>query len=301
MTRKWTRDDMPDLRSRTAVVTGANRGLGLEIALGLAAAGADVVLACRDPQRAQTALSAVQAQAPNAQAHVMAVDMASPDSIRQFAQDFSAQHSRLDLLIHNAAAIMAPQSYTPDGFELHLATNHLGPFALTGLLLDRLCAAPAARVVSTGSLAHRLTAGLDLEDPHYRRRPYKEMDAYGASKLAALQFCFEFDRRLRQHRLPIRSVAAHPGYTATNLDLGNFMMRFFTRRIGQKPALGALPALYAATHPTLDGGSYVGPDGFKELGGHPRRVEASVAARDEQAAAALWKLSEQLTGVRYLS
>lgn len=292
---------MPDLRGRTALITGANRGLGLEIALGLAAAGADVVLACRDPQRAQAALATVQSQAPKVQVRAMAVDMANPASIREFAQAFSQRHAQLDFLVHNAAAILAPLTHTAEGFELHLATNHLGPFALTGLLLDRLSAAPAARVVSTGSLAHRMTSGLDLADPHYRNRAYKDMDAYGASKLATLQYCFELDRRLRRSGMAARSVAAHPGYTATNLDLGNAMMRFFTRLIGQKPALGALPALYAATHPAVEGGSYVGPDGFKELGGYPRLVDARVEARDERAAAALWTLSEQLTGVRYLS
>ncbi|HEY1077470.1 MAG TPA: oxidoreductase [Fontimonas sp.] len=300
MKNQWTTADMPSLRGQTALVTGANRGLGLEIALGLSGAGADVIVACRDAGKAQAAVAQLQAHAPQSRISALSVDMASPASIRALADAVGSQHAKLDLLIHNAAAIMAPLSYTAEGHELHLATNHLGPFALTGLLLDRLRAAPAARVVSTASLAHRLTAGLDLADPHFRQRPYKEMDAYGASKLAVLQYCFELDRRLRREHSTIRSVAAHPGYTATNLDLGNFFLRLSTRLFGQKPALGALPALYAASSPDVEGGDYIGPGGFKELGGYPKRVDSRSEAKDRNAAAALWALSEQLTGVRYL-
>ncbi len=292
---------MPDLRGQTALITGANRGLGLEIALGLSGAGADVVIACRDAGKAHATIATLQAHAPNSRISALGVDMADPQSIRQLAQSVQQQHPKLDLLVHNAAAIMAPLSRTPEGYELHLATNHLGPFALTGLLLDTLRAAPAARVISTASLAHRLTPGLDLDDPHFLHRPYKEMDAYGASKLAVLQYCFELDRRLRRQGLPIRSIAAHPGYTATNLDLGNFFLRLSTRLFGQKPELGALPALYAASSPAAEGGSYIGPGGFKELGGYPKTVDSRAEAKDVHAATKLWAWSEQLTGVRYLS
>ncbi len=301
MTAKWTTADMPSLRGQTALITGANRGLGLEIALGVSGAGADVIVACRDAGKAQATVARLQAHAPGSRISALSVDMASPDSIRQFAQAVKQQHAKLDLLVHNAAAIMAPLTHTAAGYELHFATNHLGPFALTGLLLDQLRAAPAARIVSTASIAHRLTSGLDLEDLHFRRRPYKDMDAYGASKLAVLQYCFELDRRLRGENSTIRSVAAHPGYTATNLDLGNFFLRLSTRLFGQKPALGALPALYAASSPDVVGGDYIGPGGLKELGGYPKRVDSRPEARDAKAAAALWALSEQMTGVRYLS
>ncbi len=292
---------MPNLRGQTALITGANRGLGLEIALGLSGAGADVVIACRDAGKAHTAVATVQAHAPQSRVTALSVDMANAASIRQLAQGFQQQHAKLDLLVHNAAAIMAPLSRTAEGHELQIVTNHLGPFALTGLLLDSLRAAPAARVISTASLAHRLTSGLDLDDPHFLHRPYREMDAYGASKLAVLQYSFELDRRLRRQGLPIRSIAAHPGYTATNLDLGNFFLRLSTRLFGQKPALGALPALYAASSPAAEGGSYIGPGGFKELGGYPKVVDTRAEAKDADAAARLWAWSEQLTGVHYLS
>lgn len=301
MTVKWTIADMPNLRGQTALITGANRGLGLEIALGLSGAGADVLIACRDAGKAQATVARLQAHAPGSRITALSVDMARPESIRQFAEGVKRQHARLDVLVHNAAAIMAPLTQTAEGYELHFATNHLGPFALTGLLLDQLRAAPAARVVSTASLAHRLTSGLDLADPHFRQRPYKDMDAYGASKLATLQYCFELDRRLRRENSTILSVAAHPGYTATNLDLGNFFLRLSTRLFGQKPALGALPALYAASSPEVVGGDYIGPGGFKELGGYPKRVDSRPEAKDAKAAAALWTLSERLTGVSYLS
>lgn len=300
MSTRWTVADIPALTGRTAVVTGANRGLGLEIAKGLAAAGANLVLACRDADKAQTAVVALRSLASAGTVSALSLDLADLSSIRRFAADFRTHHERLDLLIHNAAAILVPLQRTRDGFELHLATNHLGPFALTGLLLDALRAAPQARVVTTGSLAHRLTPGLDLDDPNFERTPYKDMDAYAKSKLAALLFCFELDRRLRRASLPILSVAAHPGYTATNPDLGGFFMRLGTRLFAQKPGLGALPALYAASAPAVVGGGYYGPAGFKELGGPPKRVDCRPEARDPEMAGRLWELSEQWTGVHYL-
>jgi NAD(P)-dependent dehydrogenase (short-subunit alcohol dehydrogenase family) len=230
----------------------------------------------------------------------MALDLADLASIRRFAGDFRARFPRADILVHNAAAILVPLQRSVDGFERHFATNHVGPFALTGLLLDRLRAAPAGRIVTMGSLAHRMTPAFDFDDPGFERKPYKAMDAYAKSKLAALAFCFELDRRLRRAGLPMLSVAAHPGYTATNTDLGGFFMRLSTRLFAQKPELGALPALYAATAPGVRSGDYYGPDGYRELGGHPRRVEARADALDRATGERLWALSERLTGVSYL-
>lgn len=298
--RKWSRADMPALDSRTALVTGANRGLGREIATALAAAGATVIAGCRDTTKMEATIADIRRTNPRAELTAMAVDLADLASIRAFAERFNDAHAQLDILVHNAAAIMAPHGRTRDGFEMHIGTNHLGPFALTGLLFDRLRAAPQARVVSTGSLAHRLSGGLDLDDSTYARRPYKGMDAYGASKIATLGFTFEFDRRLRRAGLPIVSVAAHPGYTATNDDIGGFFMRLATRLFAQKPAVGALPALYAASAADVRGGDYIGPSGFKELGGAPTRVHADDITHDEAFGARLWQWSEAQTGVRYL-
>lgn len=300
MAQQWIRSDIPDQRGKTALVTGANRGLGLEIAAGLAGAGAHLVLGCRDAGRGAAAVAEIRRRAPQAQVQVMAIDLADLASVRRFADEFRAAFPRLDLLVNNGAAIMVPQGKTRDGFETHLGTNHLGPFALTGLLLDSLLAAPAARILNTASLAHRLTAGLELQDPFFERRSYKPMDAYGASKLAALLFTFELERRLRRHGARAIAVAAHPGYTATNPELGDFFMRLATRLFAQPPAIGALPALYAATAAVARGGEYYGPGGFKELKGYPKKVDCRPEARDAALAQRLWQWSEQLTGVRYL-
>jgi NAD(P)-dependent dehydrogenase (short-subunit alcohol dehydrogenase family) len=301
MPQKWTLADMPKLGGRTAVVTGANRGLGLEITAGLAAAGATVVLACRDPAKAEGAVQAVRTRAPQARLEMMALDLADLASVRRFAADFAARHAQLDILCNNGSAIMVPPGKTRDGFETHIGTNHLGHFALTGLLLDALRRAPAARVVNTSSMAHKLTKGLDLDDLHYERRPYKEMDAYGQSKLASLSYSFELDRRLRQAGLPITAAAAHPGWSNTNPDQGSAVMRFFNGLIAQSAAMGALPSLYAAAAPQVQGGGYYGPGGMKELRGYPAPAASSEQARDAQLAAKLWQRSEELTGVRYLS
>lgn len=293
--------ELPSQQDKLVVITGGNRGLGLETATAFVAAGAQVLLACRDPQKAQQAIAQLQQQYPAAQVEAMALDVADLTSVHRFAEAFNARFEKLDVLIHNAAAILVPQGLTKDGFELHLGTNHFGPFALTGLLLARLNNAPAARVVSMSSMAHRLTAGLDPDDPGLRTRSYKPMDAYGRSKLAALLFTQELDRRLKASGARSIAVAAHPGYTATNLDLGGFFMRLATRLFAQAPAIGALPALHAATSSEARGGEYFGPGGYKELSGAPKRVECSDAASDPQLAKRLWALSEQLTGVRYLS
>lgn len=300
MAAPWTLNDIPDLSGRLALVTGANRGLGLEIAAGLAGAGARVVLACRNLARAEGAVAEVKRRAPGSQPEVMALDLADLASIRDFAAGFTARHERLDLLVNNGAAIMSPKSLTRDGFETHIGTNHLGPFLLTGLLLERLAATPGSRILNTASIAHNLTAGVNLDDPFYERRPYKEMDAYGASKLATLQFTFGLDRRLRRAGLPVAAVAAHPGYTATNLDIGNIFMRLATRLFAQPPAMGALPALHAATAPGVAGGDYWGPGGYKELKGYPKKVGCRPEASDPAAADRLWAWSERMTGLHYL-
>jgi NAD(P)-dependent dehydrogenase (short-subunit alcohol dehydrogenase family) len=299
MAHKWTLSDLPRLDGRVAVVTGANRGLGLEISAALAGAGASVVMACRDPDRAAAALEQVLLRAPRTQVDVMSLDLADLASVRGFAQAFSERYKRLDLLVNNGSAIMVPKQQTRDGFEAHIGTNHLGHFALTGLLLPLLRATPGARVVSTSSMAHRLTKGLNLDDLHFEKRAYKEMDAYGQSKLAALMFSYELDRRLRAAGLDVAAVAAHPGWSNTNPDKGSALMRFFNGLMAQPAAMGALPALYAAAAPGVTSGEYYGPGGMKELRGYPAKVGSSEQAQDAALAARLWQRSEELTGVRY--
>ncbi|MDB5969716.1 MAG: family NAD(P)-dependent oxidoreductase [Hydrocarboniphaga sp.] len=301
MAAAWTLADMPSQLGRVALVTGANRGLGWHIADALAGAGAHVVMACRDANRAEAAASAIRSRHPAARLEILPLDLASLASVRQCAERFGEQHPRLDLLIHNGAAILVPKGQTLDGFETHLGVNHFAPFVLTGLLLDHLQTAPSARVVNTASLAHRLTPGLDLSDPNFEHRPYKDMDAYGASKIAALLFTLELDRRLQRAGSKIVAATAHPGYSNTNPETGGFWLRLATRLFAQKPGIGALPALYAATAAEVRGNDYFGPGGFKELGGSPKRVGMRDEAKDPQLAAQLWDLSERMTGIRYLN
>ncbi|MES2490071.1 MAG: oxidoreductase [Pseudomonadota bacterium] len=299
MNKKWTLADMPRLDGKLALVTGANRGLGLEISAALAAAGARVVMACRDSEKAKAAVAEVQRRVPNALVIPMKLDLACLKSIREFADEFGKKFSSLDILINNASAILVPLQKTRDGFEMHMGTNHLGPFTLTGLLLDLLQKTPGARIVNTSSMAHRLTPGIDFDDLNFSRKAYKDMDAYGKSKLATLMFTFELDRKLRQAGSNVIATVAHPGYTATNPDYGNFFMRLMTKLMAQAPAMGALPALYAATAPDVSGGDYIGPGGFKELSGHPKKVDCRPEARDPKLTAKLWSLSEQLTDFKY--
>jgi NAD(P)-dependent dehydrogenase (short-subunit alcohol dehydrogenase family) len=297
----WSEADMPSLSGQVAVVTGANRGLGLVIATQLAAHGARIVLPVRDPAKGRAAADQVRVRVPGAVVEVDALDVADLASVARFADAFAARHARCDLLVNNAAAILAPKGRTPDGFETHIGTNFFGAFALTGHLLDRLEAAPAARVVNCASLAHRMTPGLDLNDLELERVDYKEMDAYGRSKLALLLFTRELDRRLRARNSRVIAVAAHPGYTSTNPDVGGFFMRLATRLFAQSPQMGALPALYAATAPGVTGGEYYGPSGMKELTGPPKRVDSRPEAKDDAAAARLWDIAQQRTGVRWLT
>ena len=300
MPQKWTLAEMPRLDDKLAVVTGANRGLGLEISQGLAGAGATVVMACRDPQKAREAVQEIRRRVPQARLEVMSLDLADLASVRRFAQEFNARYTRLDILCNNGSAIMVPLQKTRDGFEMHIGTNHLGHFVLTGLLLEKLQATPGSRVVNTASMAHRLTKGLKLDDLHFERRPYKEMDAYGQSKLASLLYTFELNRRLQQAGSQVAAVAAHPGWSNTNPDKGSALMRWSNAMMAQPAAMGALPALYAATAADVRGGDYLGPGGFKELRGYPAKVGSSEEAQNPELASRLWERSEQLTRTKYL-
>lgn len=310
---KWTAADMPQLTGKVAIVTGASSGLGLETAAGLAAAGAETVLGCRRPERAQRAVEEILRRAPAAKVRNIALDLSDLKSIERFARTFMAQYDHLDILCNNAGAMMLPYGRTPDGFELVFGTNHLGPFALTGRLFERIRGTAGARVVALGSLTHR-TASLDLDDLNWERKPYSKAGAYSASKLANMLFAFELDRRLREANIPAISVAAHPGWAATDIALGGVrepvhgaarawkrLVEFGNAFFAQPATMGALPTLYAATAPGLQGGEYIGPDGLFQMRGHPVPVDCENQARDTELACQLWARSEQLTNVRYLS
>jgi NAD(P)-dependent dehydrogenase (short-subunit alcohol dehydrogenase family) len=303
MANKWTAADISDQHGRVAVVTGANSGIGFFAARELPRAGARVVVAVRNAEKGAEAARAIQAEVPGAEVEVGSLDLASLESIRGFAGWFEREHERLDLLINNAGVMAPPRRVTADGFELQFGTNHLGHFALTGLLLGRMEGREGARVVTVSSGAHRM-GRVNFDDLQGERR-YGRWSAYGQSKLANLLFAFELDRRLRAAGSTVRSVAAHPGYAATNLQSAaapqpdRFLMAITNRVLAQSAKMGALPLLYAAAYPALEGGTYVGPGGFFEQRGHPEQVEASKAAHDQEAARRLWEVSERLTGVTF--
>ena len=299
MAQKWTTRDIPSQAGRLAVVTGANRGLGLEIVRALAGAGAHVIMAVRDPAAGTAAAGKVTDQTPGAQIDIMRLDQADLASIRHFSEEFHGRFDRLDLLINNASAIQVPQSKTRDGFETHIGVNHFGSFALTGLLLDRLSAGQDPRVVNTSSGASKLVKGFDLDDLQFERTPYKTFEVYGRSKLAVLLYTAELDRRLRKAGSPVKAVVAHPGVANTNEGLP-FVKRLMMNIVAQPPAMGALPQLYAATAPDVAGGDYYGPGGIAEWRGYPAKVDYTSRSKDQAAAARLWTISEQLTGVHYL-
>jgi len=304
----WGADDIPDLGGRTIVVTGGNSGIGYEAALQLARSGAHVLLACRDPQKGATAAAVIRALHPSAAVHVQPLDLASLASVRAFAAAFSAAHPQLHVLCNNAGVMALPYRTTADGFEMQIGTNHLGHFALTGLLLERLLATPGARVVNVSSGAHRF-GRIRFDDLHWQVG-YRKWAAYGQSKLANLLFTYELQRRSEAAGRALISVACHPGYAATNLQTAGPKMEgssrlqrlaeLGNRLCAQSAVIGALPTLYAATAPDVRGGEYIGPNGIGELWGPPTRVRSSARSNDRDAAARLWQLSEQLTGVRYV-
>jgi NAD(P)-dependent dehydrogenase (short-subunit alcohol dehydrogenase family) len=303
----WTTADIPDQTGRTAVVTGANSGLGFATASALAASGAAVVLACRDETRGNQALERIRRDTPSAQVALELLDLADLSSIRAFAERFAAAHGPLDVLVNNAGVMAIPRRETTDGFELQFGTNHLGHFALTGLLLGSLLARTAPRVVTVSSQMAS-TGTIHFDDLSGTRR-YGKWRAYGQAKLANQLFAFELDRRARAAGTDLVSVAAHPGYAATNLqsagarmtgsrlseritDLGNSLF-------AQSAADGALPSLYGATAPDVRGGQYFGPDRLFHMRGHPTTVAPVRAARDTDVARRLWERSVELTGVAY--
>lgn len=301
--QRWTTEDMPDLTGRTAVVTGANTGLGLATARALAAHGAAVVLAVRNLDKGKRAAAAIGADSPGADIGIQRLDLSSLDSVRDAAAELRAGHDRIDLLINNAGVMYTPRTLTADGFELQLGTNHLGHFALTGLLLDRLLTAGGSRVVSVSSVGHRIRSRIDFDDLAFERH-YDRAAAYGRSKLANLLFTYELQRRLARAGVTTMAVAAHPGGSNTELVRNSpLLLRALNAAFGalvtQSAEMGALPTLRAATDPGVIGGQYFGPDRFRELRGHPVVVASSGRSHEVDTQQRLWAVSEELTGVTF--
>jgi NAD(P)-dependent dehydrogenase (short-subunit alcohol dehydrogenase family) len=317
LTPRWSTRDIPDLSGKTAVVTGANSGLGYETALALARAGAQVVLACRDKARGEEAAERIARTVTSdrtvtsgrtvtsASPELEQLDLASLSSVRDFATRFSSRHASLDILVNNAGVMAIPRRETADGFEMQFGTNHLGHFALTGLLLDALLARAGSRVVTVSSEVARI--GRIRFDDLQGTRHYWKWVAYGQSKLANQLFTLELDRRAGDKG--IVSVAAHPGYSATNLQgvgprmAGSKLMERITELenslFSQTAEMGALPTLYGATADGVKGGQYFGPDGPFAMHGYPKQVSFVHAARNPDTAKRLWEVSEELTGVRF--
>ena len=301
MSSKWTSADVPDQSGRVAVVTGANSGLGFDTAAALAAKGAHVVLAVRNLDKGKSAADRIRAESPNAVVALQELDLTSLASVRKAADELRAAHPRIDLLINNAGVMYVPtRETTKDGFEMQFGTNHLGHFALTGLLLDNMLTVQGSRVVTVSSVGHRVLARIHFDDPHLQRK-YNRVEAYGQSKLANLMFTYDLQRRLNRKGASTAALAAHPGFSDTELMryLPDFIPQFMWKIATQPADKGALPTLRAATDPDAQGGQYYGPDGIGEVKGHPKVVASSAQSRNEDLQRRLWTMSEELTGVSY--
>jgi NAD(P)-dependent dehydrogenase (short-subunit alcohol dehydrogenase family) len=304
--RKWSEADVPDQSDRVVIVTGADTGIGYHTAAVLAYRGAHVVLAVRNLEKGNAALARIVAARPGADVTLQALDLSSLDSVRSAADALRTAYPRVDLLINNAGVMWTPKQVTADGFEIQFGTNHLGHFALTGLLLDRLLGVRDSRVVTVSSLGHRLRAAIHFDDLQWERS-YNRVAAYGQSKLANLLFTYELQRRLaaRPDSEPATAaVAAHPG--GSNTELARYLPGVFQPLqavlgpvLFQSTAMGALPTLRAATDPDVQGGQYFGPEGFLEQRGHPKLVGSSAQSHDEDLQRRLWTVSEELTGVSF--
>jgi len=300
----WIEKNVPDQSGRLAIVTGSNTGLGYDNARALAARGAKVVMAVRDTAKGEEAAARIRKLTPGAEVTVHKLDLGSLTSVRTAGTELAAAHPRIDLLINNAGVMYPPKSTTADGFELQFGTNHLGHFALTGLLLKNLLPVDNSRVVVVASIAHKIKAKIDFDDLHWEKRSYDKVASYGQSKLANLMFAYDLQRRLTAAKAKTIAVAAHPGVAATELsrhvpgyELPGVAWLF--GKVLNTSEVGALATLRAATDPNVKGGQYWGPDGFREMRGYPELATSSEQSRDEAIQERLWKVSEELTGVTY--
>ena len=300
---KWTSGDIPDQNGRVAIVTGANTGLGYHVAAALAQTGAHVVLAVRNLEKGNLALARIVAAHPDADVTLQELDLGSLASVRAAAAALRNAYPRIDLLINNAGVMWTPKQVTADGFEMQFGTNHLGHFALTGLLLNNLLPVRGSRVVTVSSMGHRLRAAIHFDDLQWEHS-YDRYAAYGQSKLANLLFTYALQRRLAEQHANTIAVAAHPGASSTELGrsaptLIKPLFALADTFLFQNAAMGALPTLRAATDPDVEGGQYFGPDGLGEQRGHPKLVSSSAQSHDEDLQRRLWTVSEELTGVTY--
>ena len=288
--------------NKIAIITGANTGLGLETTKAFAKRNIEVVMACRNESKAEKAKAEILNEVPEAQLTILPLDLSSLDTVRNFAEKFKSEYDRLDILVNNAGLMIPPYGTTKDGFELQFGINYLGHFLLTGLLLEPLKNAAEARVISLSSLAHKW-GDIYFEDLQFENH-YDKQKAYGQSKLACLMFAYELDRRLKAQQLSVKSLAAHPGLSRTNLfrHLTGMMNLFtpFVYPFTQSAKSGAQPQIKAALDEKLAGGEYLGPSGFQEYSGKPKVVDSNGISKDKEKAKRLWKISEELCNFQYL-
>lgn len=301
---KWTTEHMPELSGKIIVVTGGNSGLGYESVKAFAMKGAEVVLASRSTEKGEEARTEILKAIPGGKIKVMQLDLGDLDSVRSFATAFRENYKKLDVLLNNAGIMMTPYFTTKDGFEAQIGTNHLGHFALTGLLMDVVLKTPGARIVNVSSSAHK-NGEMDFTNLQYENgKGYKSMKAYGRSKLSNLLFTYELHRKLEAAKKDTITVAAHPGIAMTNLARhleGKFLYKILTplfKRMAQDQAMGALPQIRASVDPGVKGSEYYGPDGKREFKGYPVVVQSNEASHHLKDAAQLWEESEKLTGVK---
>jgi NAD(P)-dependent dehydrogenase (short-subunit alcohol dehydrogenase family) len=296
-TSGWIDANIPAQDGKLFLVTGANSGLGYEASRALAYKGATVVMACRSPEKGEEAAAKIREESPQGEVRLMELDLSDLSCVRRFVDEFRAAYGRLDALVNNAGVMAVPYGQTADGFELQFGINHLGHFALTGLLLDLLKATPASRVVTVSSYGHWF-GWINFRDLNGEKFYYTWL-AYGQSKLANVLFAYELQRRLTQSGANTISLAAHPGYAATNLQRHSPLWSFLNTIYAQSQEMGALPVLYAAAHPEIAGGEYLSPDGFLGQRGYPYKGFSSPLSHNKALARRLWQVSEELTGVKY--
>jgi NAD(P)-dependent dehydrogenase (short-subunit alcohol dehydrogenase family) len=307
MTNNWTSTNIPDLTGKTIIITGGNSGIGFEAARELTRRGAEVIIASRNPSKAEKAIDIIEQEIPGSKLKLIILDLASLDSVRKFSEVFMESHDKLDILLNNAGIMLVPYSLTEDGFENTFGTNHLGHFALTGLLMDVINNTPDARVVTVASNAH-YGGEMDFDNLMFQENlGYTPMKAYSRSKLANLLFTYELQRRFQEQGINAQAMAAHPGISATGLADHLFFNRIsgliqpMMKLLFQSSAMGALPSLRAAVDPDAKGGDYYGPDGKGEKSGHPVLVDSNAASKNEEDARKLWEESQRLTGIQFLS
>ncbi len=306
MSKNWTVNNIPDLTGKIIIITGANSGIGYEAAREMSRKGAEVIVASRDELKAETAILKIKQEIPDAKLKFMELNLANLDSVRKFAAEFNLNYNRLDILLNNAGIMMVPYGQTEDGFELQFGTNHLGHFALTGLLMERIFETPGARVVNVSSNAH-YGGKIDFSNLQYEEGGYSPTASYSQSKLANLLFTYELQRKFELGGHEVLALAAHPGISATGLadhfvpDWLIWMVQSVMKLFFQSSAMGALPSLRAAVDVEAEGGQYFGPGGKGERSGYPVVVDSNDASRRENDARRLWEISEELTGIKYLS